>query len=161
MADELIHLEEAVGKEDTMSEVIVEPEEVVTYDGMVHASKSLESSKSTRIGIAHMESSDLERKDSGISIPSPSSRAGPPKRTLTRSKSLRRLPGISLHVFLIGPDPKIRPTGSDGFTEASDRLVNDTQTKGQAEYWVHVDADERDRAELNAWIDELHLGSFI
>ena len=94
--------------------------------------------------------------------------SAPPERALRRSAALRALPGIVLHVFQIKVQGKLEPY-EDAYVGLNDALMaskdpapsSKKQLKTLPSYWVHVDADERDRIELNEWIDRLQLGTFI
>lgn len=97
----------------------------------------------------------------------------PPERALHRTAALRALPGVVLHVHQISPDGKVemydKPyAGLEKALLASQETANTTSSKTSKKqrvklpsYWVHVDADERDRIELNEWIDRLNFGSFL
>ncbi len=90
-----------------------------------------------------------------------------PARTLHRVSATRALPGLVLHAFQIKKEGKVVPyddayvglneaLAADNDVAGSLKSIEDTQT-----YWVDVDADERDRTELNEWIERLNLGNFI
>jgi hypothetical protein len=85
-----------------------------------------------------------------------------PERKLLRSISTRALPGLVLHVFQIEADGALQAC-KDPYTSLADALVagRPENEKNGENYWVDVDADERDRDELSEWIQELQLGSFV
>lgn len=101
-----------------------------------------------------------------------------PERKLRRVAATRELPGLVLHVFQIENDGKVVPIEDSyaGLNEAlawnhtSESTYSTTssapsskkdQVDNMPSYWVNIDADERDRVELNEWIEELNLGGFI
>lgn len=91
-----------------------------------------------------------------------------PERKLRRSAATRALHGLVLHVFRIEKNGKVAPV-EDSYSGLNEALTTETvaaaSTKKQLNqipsYWVDIDADERDRTELNDWIDRLDLGSFV
>lgn len=94
----------------------------------------------------------------------------PPLRSLQRGAPSRDLPGLVLHVFKIHEHGKVVKCDDvfDGLKEAlaanaSTSFYDEYQNEvvHRPVYWVDVDADERDRAELYEWIDKLHLGYLI
>ena len=101
----------------------------------------------------------------------PIAHAPAPERKLRRSAATRALPGLVLHTFQIDKDGKVEPfeNAYAGLEEALSIEVlapsNDNNHKKKIThtpaYWVDIDADERDRLELNEWIERLNLGVFV
>jgi len=126
-----------------------------------------------------MASSDVDENslsgDSLVTLPEEDGNGRPPirddtlpsKQDIPRTVSLQYVEGVTLHVFRIFDDTKVVPYEGEitiGLAEAlshDDTHVTTTTTTKATTCWVHIDADERHHIELNQWIDQLNLGSFI
>lgn len=95
-----------------------------------------------------------------------------PERILRRSAATRALPGLVLHVFHIDAEGQLEPyedayKGLDkaltieSNSSGSTASIKDKKSGHQSSYWVDIDADERDRQEVNEWIEKLNFGSLI
>ena len=83
-----------------------------------------------------------------------------PKRVLPRNEAFRHIQGVALHLFQISADAKVVPYEGEISTGLAHALSDKKQPTIEA-YWLHIDANERHRTELNEWIDRLDLVSFI
>jgi Mg2+ and Co2+ transporter CorA len=81
-----------------------------------------------------------------------------PQRSLPRNKAVLHMPGLVLRAFEITEDAKVVPYKGEVHLDLANELSSEDQVKS---YWVHLDADEADRRELNDWIDGLNLGNFM
>jgi hypothetical protein len=98
-----------------------------------------------------------------------------PERQLRRAVAARALPGLVLHVFHIDSEAHVEEFDDayDGLNEAlgaegdsmGNSMVNTDEAKAEksnfSSYWVDIDADERDRQEVNEWMQKLNFGSLI
>ncbi|KAL3823224.1 hypothetical protein ACHAXA_003503 [Cyclostephanos tholiformis] len=83
-----------------------------------------------------------------------------PEDTYTRVKAT--IPVVNLTVFQITAGGKVVPyhgDPNDGLADALSSSPGD-QTD-EMSFWVHVEADERNREALDKWIDKLNLGIYI
>ena len=71
-------------------------------------------------------------------------------------------PAVDLKVFLIHAGGEVVPYHGDVRDGLADALSPpDDDGSDQAVYWIHVEADERNREALDRWIDRLKLGTYI
>ena len=110
--------------------------------------------------IVNMEVVEAKRESTGLSTRSFGSNVS--------DQDMRDLPAVNLRVFQIlsaGRSSRslgagnVVPYRGDPHQGLADALSPDETD--QKLYWVHVEADERNREALDEWIDRLDLGSYI
>lgn len=134
-----------------------------------------------------LEEGGATTEDANGNAPPPEKHVAP-HRGIHRSIGTHALPCLVVHVFHIDKEAKVEPFEDHhaGLLEALSAEKNDIDTpvgiptdsnkEGkhreknggkdkdislQRSYWVDIDADERDRPEVNEWIQKLNFGSLI
>jgi Mg2+ and Co2+ transporter CorA len=88
----------------------------------------------------------------------------PPMRsTITRSRTFIELPGMKIHAHKIDSEGNLQECAADEALERGSKppSVGGAGKDDNNNYWIDVDADERDEEELREWLQKLPLSSFM
>ena len=102
-------------------------------------------------------------------LPTKASDAVPAFRINDSSDSIRSihlLPGMKLRAHEIQKDGRLSPLVSAKEALASVRMSSSSSSarssnKKSKSYWIDIDADERDRQELEQWLQQLKISPFL